>query len=490
MGTPAFAIMLFGPWAPFVFDCFSRGVVVLAALIWIEGCLVGMVPNQLRHFAVYAGMASFALMFSKMLLAGLFVGPTPDMNVTTEEGSFRSDTVPWATAGMRGWRQAMEDAHVVKMLDPALFPDVGLFAVLDGHGGSEVSSVASQYLAQLVADVARERLAHAKLKAKTECKPNLEEALELALPQLDAKLRAGAWGIGRLLPGLMHPFATVGSTACVAAVDFAHHEVIVANVGDSRAMLIRDGKAIALSEDHKPENPKERNRIQQAGGRVVKVGPCYRVDGNLNLSRALGDFHLKANAALPPEKQKVSAFADITRTPFHGGPAELLLVGCDGLFERCSNQDVADIVWPRVRRGLALKQVAKELLHACCARACNGHPVELGTDNETVILVKLPPSAPETTSSSPAASTVGHTTGGHGSDGADQPLRAGVRVQLHGLESESGRRMNGQVGVVEGPAEMAERFNVRLVYGGEVKSFKAAHLRPCEGGQPQEPSES
>ena len=38
---------------------------------------------------------------------------------------------------------------------------------------------------------------------------------------------------------------------------------------------------------------------------VIKIGACHRVDGNLNLSRAFGDFSLKA-AALPPEKQKAS----------------------------------------------------------------------------------------------------------------------------------------------------------------------------------------
>ena len=38
--------------------------------------------------------------------------------------------------------------------------------------------------------------------------------------------------------------------------------------------------------------------IGGAGGQVLKVGPCHRVDGNLNLSRALGDFDFKANSEL------------------------------------------------------------------------------------------------------------------------------------------------------------------------------------------------
>lgn len=41
----------------------------------------------------------------------------------------------------------------------------------------------------------------------------------------------------------------VGSTGCIATVDFSKREVIAANVGDSRAMLIRDGKALRLTEE-------------------------------------------------------------------------------------------------------------------------------------------------------------------------------------------------------------------------------------------------
>lgn len=272
----------------------------------------------------------------------------------------------------------MEDAHICRMLDAKVFPDTALVAVLDGHGGGDVSKVVSWLLAQEMEDAGR-------MRQRSHMKVSLMEVLHTCLPSLDEKLNVGPFGLGRLLPPVMHPFLLMGSTGCIAAVDFSKREVVAANIGDSRAMLIRNGRCIPLTEDHKPEDPKERNRILNAGGRVIKMGPCHRIDGSLNLSRAFGDFALKANHSLPPDKQKVTAFPDVTQTPFEDG--DLLLVGCDGLFERCCWQDVADIVWSRLEKGLDLAQTGQELLHACCANRIG----EEGTDNETVILVRLPP---------------------------------------------------------------------------------------------------
>jgi protein phosphatase 1G len=50
-------------------------------------------------------------------------------------------------------------------------------------------------------------------------------------------------------------------------------------------VVCRDGKAVEMSADHKPEDEVELNRIRKAGG---KVTPDGRVNGGLNLSRALG----------------------------------------------------------------------------------------------------------------------------------------------------------------------------------------------------------
>jgi serine/threonine protein phosphatase PrpC len=63
----------------------------------------------------------------------------------------------------------------------------------------------------------------------------------------------------------------------------------VANAGDSRCILCRHNAAVPLTEDHKPNNPGEERRIQAAGGFVTEG----RVNGCLNLSRAIGDMNYK-----------------------------------------------------------------------------------------------------------------------------------------------------------------------------------------------------
>lgn len=74
------------------------------------------------------------------------------------------------------------------------------------------------------------------------------------------------------------------------------------NAGDSRAIAKVGDRVVALSKDHKPMDEDEYLRIVQAGGYV----DMNRVNGNLALSRALGDFNFKNNPQLPPERQIVT----------------------------------------------------------------------------------------------------------------------------------------------------------------------------------------
>jgi len=175
---------------------------------------------------------------------------------------------------------------------------------------------------------------------------------------------------------------------CTAVVAVLHgSDLYVANAGDSRAVLCRGGQAFALSEDHKPGQEGERSRIMAAGGFLSNIGGVTRVNGNLNLSRAIGDLKYKTNSGLPANEQIITAEPDVKHVVLTGNDPFFLLA-CDGVWDVMTNQQACDFVSQRLQQDRDLKTISSELLDACLA----SNPSEtqgVGCDNMTAIIVKL-----------------------------------------------------------------------------------------------------
>jgi serine/threonine protein phosphatase PrpC len=108
-----------------------------------------------------------------------------------------------------------------------------------------------------------------------------------------------------------HP-VHAGATAIVAVI--TGKILTVANAGDSRAVLCRaGGQTYPMSYDHKPHDEIEMNRITKAGGFVNHFG---RVNGNLNLSRSIGDLKYKQVPGIPPPEQMITSEPDIIQYVF------------------------------------------------------------------------------------------------------------------------------------------------------------------------------
>mmetsp|Transcript_1222 Transcript_1222/g.1881 ORF Transcript_1222/g.1881 Transcript_1222/m.1881 type:complete len:125 (+) Transcript_1222:451-825(+) len=121
-------------------------------------------------------------------------------------------------------------------------------------------------------------------------------------------------------------------------VDYNAKKLFVANAGDSRCVLGRSGTCVPLSFDHKPENQVEIERIHAAGS-VITEG---RVDGHLNLTRAMGDLKFKKKAGLTAEQHCITANPDVFTydlTP----ECDFVLMGCDGCWETKSNEEM--VAW-------------------------------------------------------------------------------------------------------------------------------------------------
>jgi serine/threonine protein phosphatase PrpC len=170
----------------------------------------------------------------------------------------------------------------------------------------------------------------------------------------------------------------VGCTANVVLV--TPNAYFVANAGDSRSALCRDGKAIDLSKDHKPDSPEEEARIKKAGG-YISMG---RVNGGLNLTRSFADFDYKKNKALPFNEQMITCNPDIEEFEVTGKD-EFILVGCDGIWEKYveNSQGLIDVVKENLKKKEA-KQVAEDMLDFLLATDTNSG---IGCDNMTTILI-------------------------------------------------------------------------------------------------------
>jgi len=267
----------------------------------------------------------------------------------------------------------MEDAHLAEC---KVTENISLFGVFDGHGGKEVAKyVAEHFIEELK-------------KNENFKKGQYQLALEESFLRMDDMLNTeeGKKELNRIKNGgdtsdykaqwQQESFA--GCTANVALL-VDGKTLYVANAGDSRTVLSRDGKALELSTDHKPENPIERERVQKAGG-FISEG---RINGNLNLSRAIGDLEYKKNTELKPHEQLISAFPEVTKTTLTPED-EFILMGCDGIWETKSNQELVEFCRTKLRNKESLKSTLEDLLDMILAPdTSNG----FGCDNMTSIIV-------------------------------------------------------------------------------------------------------
>ncbi|KAL5612181.1 hypothetical protein BROUX41_000276 [Berkeleyomyces rouxiae] len=285
----------------------------------------------------------------------------PVVEKTSEKGE--DSKLLYGVSAMQGWRISMEDSHI-NVLDllaatkqtSTVDAQMSLFGVFDGHGGDRVAQFSGKHIHDIL------------VKQDAFKEGDFKKALEDCFLATDRAI----------LNNPRYEDEVSGCTACVALV--VGDKLYVANAGDSRSVLGIKGRAKPMSNDHKPTLEVEKARITAAGG-FVDFG---RVNGNLALSRAIGDFEFKKSADLPPEQQIVTVFPDVEIHQLTDND-EFLVVACDGIWDCQSSQAVIEFV----RRGIAAKQdldkICENMMDNCLAS--NSETGGVGCDNMTMSIV-------------------------------------------------------------------------------------------------------
>ena len=156
---------------------------------------------------------------------------------------------------------------------------VAVVCVFDGHGGPECSRYVEARLPEII---------HTKAAAASGSAA-ISTMLKEEFATIDGLIKAEHWS------------RETGSTGTVCVVTAT--EIIVANVGDSPAVVFTaEGELLHTTVDHDCDNPEEAARVVAAGGHVSEEeGDVKRVNGELAVSRAFGDFSLKPHVIVEPQ---------------------------------------------------------------------------------------------------------------------------------------------------------------------------------------------
>ncbi|EPS57770.1 hypothetical protein M569_17047, partial [Genlisea aurea] len=226
------------------------------------------------------------------------------------------------------------------------FPSPGAFyGVFDGHGGTDAATFTKKNILKFIVQ-------------GFESPDGVKRALRNAFAKADHAL-ADAKNLD----------PSSGTTALTALM--LGRSLIIANAGDSRAVLGKRGRAIELSKDHKPNSTSERLRIEKLGGMIYDG----YLNGQLSVARALGDWHIKGQKGSECPLSSEPEVEETTLTE----EDEFLIMGCDGLWDVMSSQYAVTIVRKELMAHNDPERCCRELVKEALKRnTC---------DNLTVVVI-------------------------------------------------------------------------------------------------------
>lgn len=215
-------------------------------------------------------------------------------------------------AARKGRRRYMQDRVLVQSHVGKRFT---VCAVFDGHGdaGHDVAKRAAKRCLTL---------------------------LEVKLPRITRSNRSMSMLLQRVFQSLhddiIAAFPHHGGTTCsLFLMDEETLAYWAANVGDSRCILVdAHGSFRCLSQDHVASDPQEIARIESCGGIVMRAGGHLRVQGQMQVSRSLGDAHLQPWLSCTPHITS-GAFSPSDR---------FVCVASDGIWSVLTNEQTSDFL--------------------------------------------------------------------------------------------------------------------------------------------------
>ena len=308
---------------------------------------------------------------------------TAEQNTQLHYESLENGNITIAHA--QGRRPSMEDAHIVERIGFVTndVKEMQISAVCDGHGGSGWSN----YVAANIGERLKVRLEEFNQNGLTDV--GIWNALKIAMVDLDLDLTAQgrpdriaiedhpqyeSYKKNNMLDEIPEEELYDKSGTTINLAVRINGDLWIANVGDSRAILVDDdGGMLQISEDASPNDPYYQQPIEVRAGTVrgEKVVSPNR-SSSIAVARALGDTQFEG---------AISARPKITKIPQSMLKNATLIQTCDGVPEVSSSVDIAQKIHDWQGKEDATKNAALDLV-ASAYQAGSG-------DNLSAIVTKL-----------------------------------------------------------------------------------------------------
>lgn len=268
--------------------------------------------------------------------------------------------------------------------------------VFDGHSGGAASAWLNDTMYSVISKVLTEG-SDDEAESSAEglvCPLDFQETLATTFLQTDQEL------LGHLNGHPNEEERSAGSTATVGLV--RSDKIIVANVGDSRAVLCRKGRAMDLTKEHRVYGrsgavKSETERIEAGGGWVANGRVC----DVLAVSRSFGDRNFKGQGLKRlmeygieqefwdrefAQKQKftadpIIADPDVVKVALRPEDDEFLIIASDGLWDVFSSEEAVSLARKQMLKGADASTVADKLVNWAIKRYT--------ADNVSVVVVDL-----------------------------------------------------------------------------------------------------
>lgn len=259
-----------------------------------------------------------------------------------------------------GTRPTQEDRFLTWQGIHPVQGHISICGIFDGHSGTTCADICRVHMLGYI-------LNHSSLRAQGD--PDFEVILKECVRRLEE----------RCLIVTREKRVWDGSTLCVGVI---HNGCLwVANVGDSRCVLLREDGVVQISSDHKVSTPSERRRIVSAGA-VIKRNRMMGLRKDLEITRALGDREFKDVKMTPTQSgMTLIATPEIYRRVLQTED-EILMLASDGLWDVgfFEMDDIAEMTRRRIRE-VGVEETVKEVVEEAVRLG--------GSDNVTLTLVRL-----------------------------------------------------------------------------------------------------